>query len=122
MGGTPAELRPKAMTAARKAIELDPELAEAHVLLADLHQQQWEWAAAEAEYGRALELKPNDASANVGFAAWLMCEGRMDEALSWAQHGRELDPLGVTGRSYRRSGCGHIVSSPSLPRSHSRAA
>ena len=49
------------MSAARKAIELDPELAEPHVLLGETYQRQWQWSEAEAEYKRALELNPNDA-------------------------------------------------------------
>ena len=52
-------------------IELDPEIAEAHILLADMQQKQWQWTDAEAEYKRALELKPNDGSAHIGLAHWL---------------------------------------------------
>jgi TolB-like protein len=76
VGVPPGETRPKVIGAARKALELDPELAEAYVQLADVHQKQWQWAEAEAEYNRALELKPNDAVAHLGFANWLMCRGR----------------------------------------------
>jgi TolB-like protein/Tfp pilus assembly protein PilF len=97
MGGRPEELRPKVISAARKAVELDPELAEAHVLLAGVHQQQWQWAEAEAEYRRALDLNPSDAIAENGFADWLLCEGRPEEALAWAQRAREHDPLAVSG-------------------------
>ena len=82
------------MSAARKAIELDPDLAEPHVLLADAYERQWQWSDAEAEYKRALELNPNDAGAHVGYAKWLLCQGRTDDALAWAQRARELDPLG----------------------------
>src|SRR5690242_14693201 len=97
VGGPPAELRPKELSAARKAVELDPTLAEAHVLLADELQRQWHWAEAKDEYKRALELKPNDAEAQAAFARWLLVQGRTDEALAWAQRGRELDPLAVSG-------------------------
>jgi tetratricopeptide (TPR) repeat protein len=76
---------------------LDPQLAEAHALLADLQQDQWQWAEAEVEYKRALDLNPNNAAAHVGLANWLLCQGRIDEALTWAQRARELDPLGVSG-------------------------
>ncbi len=62
VGAPPAEMRPKVISAARKALELDPELAEAHVLLADVYQKRWQWSDAEAEYKRALQLKPNDAA------------------------------------------------------------
>ena len=97
VGASPKEARPKVISAARKALELDPEIAEAHALLAEMQQKQWQWSDAEAEYKRALELKPNDAVAHMGLADWLMCQGRTDEAVEWAQQGRALDPLGVSG-------------------------
>jgi TolB-like protein/DNA-binding winged helix-turn-helix (wHTH) protein len=95
VGGPPKQTHPKMMSAARKAIELDPDLAEPHVLLAAVYQKQWQWSDAEAEFKRALELNSNDAGAHVGYAKWLMCQGRTDEALAWAQRARELDPLGA---------------------------
>ena len=98
-GAPPDETRPKVISAARKALELDPDLAEAHVLLANVLQEQWHWADAETEYRRALELNPNDADAHAGLALWLLCRGRTDEAVAWAQRGRELDPLAVSGDS-----------------------
>jgi TolB-like protein/thioredoxin-like negative regulator of GroEL len=98
-GAPPSEIRPKAISAARKALELDPELGEAHVLLAGVYQRQWRWADAESEYKQALELNPNDAAAHLGLADWLLCQGRTEEALAWSQRARELDPLGVTGLS-----------------------
>ena len=94
VGAIPSEIRPKATSAARKALELDPKLAEAHAILAEMYQKQWKWAESEEEYKRALELKPNDASAHRGFAYWLACHGRTQEALAWVERGRELDPLG----------------------------
>ena len=96
-GAPPIETHPKMMSAARKAIELDPDLAEPHVLLAGIHQKQWQWSDAEAEFKRALELNSNDAGAHVGYAKWLLCHGRTDEALAWVQRARELDPLGGAG-------------------------
>ena len=93
-GAPPMETHPKMMSAARKAIELDPDLAEPHVLLAGVYQKQWQWSDAEAEFKRALELNSNDTGAHVGYAKWLLCQGRTDEALAWVQRARELDPLG----------------------------
>jgi pentatricopeptide repeat protein len=98
IGAPPEETRAKAMDAARKALELDPDMSEAHALLAELQMQQWHWADAETEYRRALELNPNDAEAHEGLASWLLSQGRTDEALSWARRGRELDPLSVSGK------------------------
>jgi len=94
VGGSPKETHPKMMSAAQKAIELDPDLAAPHVLLAAVYQKQWQWSDAEAEFKRGLELNSNDAGAYVGYAKWLMCQGRTDEALAWAQRARDLDPLG----------------------------
>ena len=96
IGGVAGETRPKAVSAARKALELDPNLAKAHVLLANILQQQWHWADAEAEYRRALELNPNSAAAYEGLGLWLACNGRADEAVAAAERGRELDPLAVS--------------------------
>src|SRR5436305_11205248 len=58
---SPSEVRPKVISATRKALELDSSLPEAHVLLADIYQQQWQWSDAEGEYKLALEINPNDA-------------------------------------------------------------
>ncbi len=97
IGNSPEESRPKIVSAAQKALELDPDLSEAHVLLADVQREQWHWADAESEYRRALELNPNDADAHVGLAMWLVCQGRTDEAVSWAERGQKLDPLPASG-------------------------
>ena len=97
MGAPPETERAKVVNAARKALELDPELAEAHVLLASMHQEQWQWNEAESEFRRALQINPNDAAAHNGLARWLLSHGRADEALTWAQRGRELDPVAVSG-------------------------
>jgi TolB-like protein/Tfp pilus assembly protein PilF len=97
IGDPPEETRPKVLSAARKALELEPDLAEAHDLIGSIQQEQFHWADAEAEYRRALELNPNDADAHAGLALWLLCRGRTEEAVAWAQRGRELDPLSVSG-------------------------
>ncbi|MGC2661587.1 MAG: winged helix-turn-helix domain-containing protein [Bryobacteraceae bacterium] len=99
MGASPAEMRPKVLSAATKALELDPNLAEAHALIAGVYQQRWRWKEAEAEYKRALTLKPNDPAARLGYAKWLLCQARTDEALVWARSARELDPYGTAGFS-----------------------
>ncbi len=99
VGAPPAETRPKVISAAQKALELDPELADAHVELASIYMRQWKWAEAEAEYRRALDLNPNDAAAHLGFSDWLLCHGRTEEALAWARRARDLDPLGNSGHA-----------------------
>jgi TolB-like protein/Tfp pilus assembly protein PilF len=95
VGAPPGETRPKVITAARKALELDPELADAYVELAGVHKSQWHWTEAEAEYRRALDLNPNNAPAHIGLSDWLLIHGHIEEALAWARRGRELDPLGT---------------------------
>jgi TolB-like protein/tetratricopeptide (TPR) repeat protein len=102
VGASPTEVRPKAIQAARKALEIDPQLADAHVLLGFMLQKEWQWAEAEAEFRDALELNPSDAGAQAGFAEWLMCQGRTDEALAWTQRAREHDPLAVSGSEIAR--------------------
>ena len=99
VGAPPQQTRPQVISAARKALELEPDLAEAYVLLANVHQEQWHWSDAESEYRRALELNPNNAAAHAGLALWLVCQGRTNEAVVWAQRGRELDPVTVSGQS-----------------------
>jgi TolB-like protein/tetratricopeptide (TPR) repeat protein len=96
-GEPPGETRPKVIAAARKALELDPQLAEARVLLANALQKDWHWAEAEVEYRRAIELSPNDAAAQAGLADWLLCQGRTDEALASARRAQELDPRAFDG-------------------------
>jgi TolB-like protein/DNA-binding winged helix-turn-helix (wHTH) protein/Tfp pilus assembly protein PilF len=96
-GEPPLETRPKAFAAAGKALELDPQLVEAHIELAGALADDWRWQEAEAEYKRAIELSPNNAEAHADYAEWLNCQGRTEEALMWARRAQELDPLALHG-------------------------
>jgi tetratricopeptide (TPR) repeat protein len=96
-GISPSESRPRVVAAAKKALELDPELVEAHVLLAETLASDWRWPESEAEYKRAIELSPSDAGAHISFAHWFLCQGRTQEALSWARRAQELDPMALHG-------------------------
>ena len=98
-GVPPEATRPKVASFARKALELDPNLVEAHVMLANVLQEEWHWTEAEAEYRRALELNPNSAKAHSWFAMWLSCQGRTDEAVAETYRARALDPVGISGGS-----------------------
>jgi tetratricopeptide (TPR) repeat protein len=89
----PTEFIPKAETAARKAVDLDENLAEAHLAMADVNSYAWEWAAAEREHKRAIELNPNSAPAHRRYMYYLVIHGRNDEALGEGRRARELDPL-----------------------------
>ena len=97
IGASPNEIRPKIAAAAQKALELDPELADAHLLLADTYREQWKWADSETEYRSVLRFRPNDAAAHAGLGRWLLCQGRTEEAVAWVRRGRELDPVVVSG-------------------------
>jgi tetratricopeptide (TPR) repeat protein len=101
-GARPSDVRPKIIEAAQKALELDPGLADAHVLMGTTFQRQWRWTEAEAEFRRALELAPNNALAYRGLAFWLLCHGRTEEAMDWSRRARELDPLGVPAAGHGR--------------------
>ena len=95
LGASPDEVRPKMIAALSKALELDPEVAEANLILAVAYENQWQWAESAAEFKRALALNPNDAGAHLGFGHWLLFQGRTEEAIAWCQRARELDPLGT---------------------------
>jgi len=83
----------KVTAAAGRALELDPKLGEAHVLLARAEQQAWRWAAAEAGYRRAIEIDANDVEALAGYGSLLTFLGRTEEGVSLARQARDLDPL-----------------------------
>ena len=88
-----AEALPKALAAARKALELDPSLAEAHMVLAYALEQDWKWDEAETEYRRAIDLEPNNALALRYLGELLVVRMRAEEGLRLARRARELDPL-----------------------------
>jgi TolB-like protein/Tfp pilus assembly protein PilF len=95
MGLTPpAEGVPKAKAAALKAVELDDALADAHYVLAIVYTwADWNWAAAESEFRRAIELRPGFADAHAYYAHLLNTLHRPDEAMVEARRSLELDPF-----------------------------
>jgi TolB-like protein/DNA-binding winged helix-turn-helix (wHTH) protein/Tfp pilus assembly protein PilF len=93
---SPREAWPKAAAAAKKALELDDQLGEAHVAMAVIHFRfDWNWSEAEREYRRGLELSPNDASGLTSYAWFLGAMGRPEEALVQLARARELDPFSL---------------------------
>jgi tetratricopeptide (TPR) repeat protein len=86
---------PKAYAAAEKAVEIDPQSAEAHASLALVLDHKWDWAGAEAEFKRALELNPQYANAHHWYGDYLSIQGRHDEAQVEAKRALELDPLNL---------------------------
>lgn len=85
---------PRARSAALRAIELDPSLADAHVVLASiLYYMEYKPHAAEKALNRALELEPDNLGGLI-YMTWLLAEtGRFEEAMTPAQHAIQIDPL-----------------------------
>lgn len=95
-GGLPQDFYPKARSAAAKAIEIDPTLAEPHNAMASvLNGYDWKFDAAEAEWRRAIELNPNYATARQWYAEYLMNMGRYQDGLAEMRRAQELDPLSL---------------------------
>jgi TolB-like protein/Tfp pilus assembly protein PilF/predicted Ser/Thr protein kinase len=95
MGFTaPREAGPKAKAAALKAVELDNTLAQAHSSLATVNCfYEWDWAGADVEFKRAIELNPNYPDARALYSHYLMIMKRPEEAMAQIQRALELDPL-----------------------------
>jgi len=89
-----SEVIPKAKAAVEKAPKLDDSLAEAHTSLGIiLYFCNYDWAAGEREFRRAIELNPNYAYAHNQYGEFLTFQGRFDEALVEMKLATELDPL-----------------------------
>jgi eukaryotic-like serine/threonine-protein kinase len=87
------EASPKIRSAAQRAMELDPTLAEPHAALAVLKEQSdWDWEGAETEYRKAIELNPNDATSHHWYSTMLENLGRPKEALAENEKALALDP------------------------------
>ena len=92
--GSVVEEAAKAKDAARRALELDDTLAEAHAALAMLsYSYDHDWAASERRYRRALELNPNDARVSRSYALALTSQGRFKEAIAQLKMAQRSDPL-----------------------------
>jgi TolB-like protein/Tfp pilus assembly protein PilF/predicted Ser/Thr protein kinase len=90
----PTEAMPKAKEAARRAVELDDTLAEAHVELGNVASwYDYDWALAQREFKRALELSPNYAAAHEFYSIFLLMVGRIDEGLEEARRAEALDSV-----------------------------
>ncbi|MBA3543985.1 MAG: tetratricopeptide repeat protein [Chthoniobacterales bacterium] len=97
---SPNESFPRARGAALRALEIDDSLAEAHASLAQTRFLfDWDWAGAEREYLRAIELKPNYATAHHWYAMFLAGRGRSEEAMREIKRAEDLDPLSLIIRA-----------------------
>jgi tetratricopeptide (TPR) repeat protein len=101
IGLPPDQAFPKARDAATRALEIDDTLGEAHAALAQVaFLWDWDWAAADKQFKRAIELTPGDPEIHHMYAHYLSAMGRFDEALSESQRLLELDPLSPASRNH----------------------
>jgi TolB-like protein/Tfp pilus assembly protein PilF len=90
----PDEAYPRAKEAAAKAIALDPELADAHTMVAYVKMTyEFDWAGAEAEFKRAIELSANNADTYDLYGRLLQSLERYDEAIAMQERAHDLDPI-----------------------------
>ncbi len=91
-----ADALSRAEEAARKALEIDDKLAEAYPALGMVKlYRRWDWAGAEADFKRAIELRPSYATAHHWYSILLRDRGRFDEAIAEARRALELDPFSL---------------------------
>jgi serine/threonine-protein kinase len=84
----------EAKAAAITALEIDDSLAEAHVAVGNIKLLlDWDWAAADREFKRAIQLAPNLALAHNQYGMYLVAMGRLDEAIASGERALELEPL-----------------------------
>jgi eukaryotic-like serine/threonine-protein kinase len=91
----PREAYREAEAAARRALQLDDLLAEAHAAMGGVSASARDWRNAEREYKRAIELNPSYATAHHWYAVYLAAMGRFDEARAEIARARELDPFSL---------------------------
>ncbi len=95
-GLPPKEAYPKAKAAIEKAYQLDNNLAEVYTTRAHMnHSYEWDWARAESDFRRAIEINPKYATAHVFYAVYLNAMGRLDEAKEQFRLAQELEPLSL---------------------------
>ncbi len=93
-GQAPGVVFPRAKAAARYALELEPQLGEAHISLAYVHlYYDWDWAASDREFLRGIELNPSYPQSHLWYANLLAARRRFEEALTQGGRCLELDPL-----------------------------
>jgi TolB-like protein/Tfp pilus assembly protein PilF len=86
----------KARVAVTRALQLDPDLAEAHAALGLVRFYfEWDWAGADAEFRRALALNPGSRSVHEDYGFFLTAMGRLDDGLAQSREAAILDPLSV---------------------------
>jgi len=90
----PSDAKPKAKQAAEHALQLDPELAEAHTALANVaFSYDWDFETAEREFQRAVALGPNDPTPHLWYGHYFIVRNRLPQALEENSRTLELDPV-----------------------------
>ena len=103
-----SEIIPRAKIAAARAIELEPNLAEARSALGVIaFFYDWDWAEAQKQMALAVELSPNNANVHIYYAHLLSNLGRKEEALSHARRARQLDPTSLLIHALEGQFLGH---------------
>ena len=93
---SPNEIIQKWKAVARRALEIDDGLGDAHLAMADIYfYYDRDWAKAEREFERAIELNPNSALAHNHYGIFLASRERFDEAVTESKKALELDPLSI---------------------------
>lgn len=87
------ETLPKAQAALQRALQIDPSLAEAHTSRALIYHYQWEWAAAEEAFKKAIALNPKYPTARHWYSIYLRAVGKQADGLREMKLAQELDPL-----------------------------
>ena len=92
-----SDVAPKAEAAAKRAVELDPTLAETQTALATVQfNDDWNWKAAETGFRHAIQLNPSYATAHQRYSLYLIAMGRTEESLAEMNRARSLDPLSLS--------------------------
>ena len=92
---SPADTIPPARAAAERALALDPNLAEAYAARGHVRWKDRDWAGAESDFKRSIEINPNYPSAHLFYALFLTFNGRFEEGIKEGQRCVELDPYSV---------------------------
>lgn len=93
---SPRDVIEKSKQAVKRALELDPNLAEAYTVRARINYSfEWDFAAAERDFQRALELEPNNEMTHCWYAVWASYNGRFDQAMTEIETALAINPGSV---------------------------
>jgi len=93
-GSEPRKAFELATEAATRALQLDARMSDAHASLADLElYKNWDWASAEREFRKAIELNPGNSTAHQWYGEYLRLMGRQQEAIQQSTEALQLDPV-----------------------------